>query len=132
VDGKVQDPVCRDATKEIRMTLHLPISTSIAALLLATNAWAQSASAPATGHGSGQMAQAMKSGMDAMAKMPMSGDPDKDFAMMMKLHHQQAVDMAKVEAEQGRSPELKAMARKMMSDQQKEIQQLDAWLKTHH
>lgn len=29
---------------------------------------------------------------------------------------------------QGKSPELKAMARKIMADQQKEIAQLDKWL----
>jgi uncharacterized protein (DUF305 family) len=58
-----------------------------------------------------------------------SGDIDKDFAMMMKMHHQQAVDMAKAEAEHGKSPELKAMARKIIKDQNKEIAQLDKWMK---
>lgn len=113
------------------MKLHLRLSMSAAALLLATGAWAQGASAPMGNHGSDQMAQSMKSGMDAMSKMPMSGDTDKDFATMMKMHHQQAVEMAKAEVQHGKSPELKAMANKMIKDQQKEIQQLDAWLKKH-
>ena len=43
--------------------------------------------------GSADMKQPMMTGMDRMQKMPMSGDTDKDFAMMMKIHHQQAVDM---------------------------------------
>ena len=34
----------------------------------------------------------MSMGMDGMQEMPMSGDTDKDFAMMMKVHHQQAVN----------------------------------------
>jgi uncharacterized protein (DUF305 family) len=37
--------------------------------------------------------------------------------------------MAQVEVELGKSPELKAMARKIIKDQQQEIQQPDAWLK---
>ena len=32
-----------------------------------------------------------------MQKMNMSGDTDKDFAMMMKIYHQGAVDMAEME-----------------------------------
>jgi uncharacterized protein (DUF305 family) len=47
------------------------------------------------------------------------------------MHHQQALDMAKIEIQHGKSPELKAMASKMMKDQKREIQQLDAWLKKH-
>ncbi|TAK78028.1 MAG: DUF305 domain-containing protein [Aquabacterium sp.] len=106
----------------------------MAALLWVTGAWAQGASAPMgsqVSHGADQMNQTMKSGMDAMTKMPMSGDTDKDFATMMKMHHQQALDMAKIEIQHGKSPELKAMASKMMKDQKREIQQLDAWLKKH-
>ena len=32
-----------------------------------------------------------------MQAMKRTGDTDKDFAMMMKLHHQQALDMARAE-----------------------------------
>lgn len=113
------------------MKLHARLTLSLAALALAGSAVAEGASSPIAGHGSEQMSQAMKSGMDAMSQMPMSGDTDKDFAAMMKMHHQQAVDMAKAEVEHGKAHELKAMAQKMIKDQQKEIQQLDAWLKKH-
>ena len=41
--------------------------------------------------GSADMKRPMMTGMDSMQKMPMSGDTDKDFAIMMKIHHQQAV-----------------------------------------
>lgn len=51
--------------------------------------------------------------------------------MMMRVHRQQAVDMAKVQVEHGKSSELKAMARKIITDQQKEIARLDAWLGKH-
>lgn len=73
----------------------------------------------------------MMNGMESMKNMPMSGDLDKDFAMMMKMHHEQAIAMAKIEAEHGKTAELKAMAQKTIKDQTKEIQQLDAWLKKH-
>jgi uncharacterized protein (DUF305 family) len=63
-----------------------------------------------------------------MQNMPRSGDTDKDFAMMMRMHHQQGVDMAKIELEQGKSPEMKAMAKRIISAQQKEILRFDQWL----
>lgn len=83
------------------------------------------------GGGSDEMMKSMKSGMDGMQKMQISGDTDKDFAMLMKMHHQQALEMAKLEIAHGESPELKAMARKIIKDQTKEIAQLDAWMKKH-
>jgi uncharacterized protein (DUF305 family) len=78
--------------------------------------------------GSPDMKQSMKAGMDGMQQMQMSGDTDKDFAMMMKMHHQQALDMAQMELAHGKSPELKAMASKIISGQKKEIAQFDRWL----
>ena len=77
------------------------------------------------------MQNTMMSGMEKMKQMKMSGDTDKDFAMMMKMHHQQALEMAKPEIDHGKSPELKAMARKIVKDQTKEIAQFDAWMKKH-
>jgi uncharacterized protein (DUF305 family) len=74
------------------------------------------------------MHKSMMSGMDSMGQMKMSGDTDKDFAMMMKMHHQQGIEMAKIEAEHGKSPEMKALAKKIMAEQKKEIAQLDKFL----
>lgn len=48
------------------------------------------------------MKQSMKMGMDKMQSMPMSGDTDKDFASMMKMHHQQGVEMAQMEIANGK------------------------------
>lgn len=76
------------------------------------------------------MHKSMMSGMDAMNKMPMSGNTDKDFAMMMKVHHQQALDMAAVELASGKSPEMKKMAKNIITAQKKEIAQFDKWLAT--
>lgn len=78
--------------------------------------------------GSEDMKQSMKAGMDSMQNMEMSGDMDKDFAMMMKIHHQGALDMAKMELAHGKSPAMKAMARKIITAQKKEIAEFDRWL----
>lgn len=58
------------------------------------------------------------------APMPMSGDVDKDFATMMTMHHQMAIEMADVLLASGSNAELKAMAAKMKTAQQDEIKQL--------
>lgn len=63
--------------------------------------------------------------------MQPTGDTDMDFAMMMKMHHEQALEMAKVEIAHGKSGELKAMARKIIAAQQREIGQLDKWMAAH-
>ena len=112
----------------------------------AVTAQPQSASSPAAGgshhatmasgtsmssKGSQEMHSRMQSGMAQMQQMKPTGDTDRDFAMMMKMHHQQALDMVRPQIEHGKSAELKAMARKIVKDQTKEIAQLDAWLKKH-
>lgn len=58
----------------------------------------------------------------------MSGDPDHDFAMMMIPHHQAAIDMAKVELQYGKDPELKKMAEDIIESQQTEIATMKEWL----
>ena len=78
--------------------------------------------------GSADMKRPMMTGMDSMQKMPMSGDTDKDFAMMMKIHHQQAVDMVQMELAHGKSPAMKAMAKQIIAAQKKEIAKFDQWL----
>jgi uncharacterized protein (DUF305 family) len=85
------------------------------------------------GHGmAGQaMMDANQTMMTAMQGMQPSGDPDRDFAMMMIPHHQGAIDMAKVELEHGMDPELKAMAEKIIADQEREIAELKNWLSKH-
>ncbi len=83
------------------------------------------------GMGSGRMHGSMMKMMKDMESMKMSGDTDKDFAMMMKMHHQGAIDMAEIELKNGKDEKLQKMAKKVIEAQQKEIKELDAWLAKH-
>ncbi len=78
--------------------------------------------------GSQQLHQKMKTGMESMQAMKPMGNGDKDFAMMMKMHHQQALDMAEIELRNGKSQEMRDMAQMIITAQKKEIAQFDKWL----
>ena len=71
----------------------------------------------------------MKASMDGMMQnMPKTvANPDMNFNMLMTVHHQSAVDMAKAELAHGKDTKLKEMAQMMVDAQEKEIQQLKAW-----
>ncbi len=75
-----------------------------------------------------ELSQTMKAMMDKMNNMQMTGNADKDFAMMMVPHHEGAVKMAEDELSHGKQFELKKMAQKMIKDQNKEIADFKAWL----
>ncbi|RYY48901.1 MAG: DUF305 domain-containing protein [Chitinophagaceae bacterium] len=74
------------------------------------------------------MHDAMNNSMQQMHSMKPSGDPDYDFAMMMKHHHQGAIDMAKVEVAGGADAQLKQIAQKMIDDQQKDNTLFDQYI----
>ena len=69
--------------------------------------------------------------MQDMHSMTMTEDPDHDFAMMMKAHHQGAIDMANIEISQGKNEQLKEAARKMVTDAQKDMEELNSFLNSH-
>ncbi|MDI1268059.1 MAG: DUF305 domain-containing protein [Polaromonas sp.] len=75
------------------------------------------ASAPM--QGSMDMKAMMKDNNDKMAAMKMTGNADADFAMMMRMHHQGAIDMAEAHLRSGKDPEMLRMAKKIISDQKK-------------
>ena len=84
-----------------------------------------------SGMGSGRMHGSMMKMMKDMESMKMSGDTDKDFAMMMKIHHQGAIDMAQAELKNGKDQKLHKMAKEIIEAQQKEIKEFDQWLAKH-
>lgn len=77
------------------------------------------------------MMQSMSSSMDNMKNMKMTGDFDHDFASMMMVHHQGAIDMAQMEISKGSNAEMKSMAEKMVKAQQAEITQFNNMLKDY-
>lgn len=81
--------------------------------------------------GSMKMHMSMQGNQNMMNDMQMSGDTDRDFAMMMRAHHQAGIDMAKIEADSGKDPEMVKEAKKIIASQQKDIEKFDAWLKKH-
>lgn len=54
----------------------------------------------------------------------MSSDIDSDFAQMMIEHHKQAIELSKMEVENGTNPDLQAMAKKIIEDNEKQITKL--------
>ena len=65
---------------------------------------------------------------EKMASMPTSGNPDVDFAAMMRIHHIGALDMANVELRDGKNAQMRSMAKSIIAAQKKEIAQFDKFL----
>jgi len=62
---------------------------------------------------------------------PMTGNADRDFVAGMIPHHQGAVDMAKVELQYGKDPEMRRLATNIVSSQEKQVSQMEAWQAKH-
>lgn len=130
----------------MNMTNHLkfPAAGRIAVVALAGALMlplvnAQTASKPATmqssmaanstmAAGDMDMKAMMKDMSDKMASMQMSGNADVDFAKMMRIHHQGAIDMAKAELRDGKDLQMHKMAKGIIAAQEKEIAQFDKFL----
>lgn len=72
--------------------------------------------------------------MEKLAKVAdvqmITGDIDNDFARMMMVHHQGAIDDASGYLHHGSNAQLKTMAEKMIKAQTSEIGELAEWLNT--
>jgi len=82
-------------------------------------------------HDNNEMMSIMHAMNDKMDAMQMSGDADQDFANMMILHHQGAIDMANKELEKGNDQTIKAMAQQIVAKQTSEKAGLTTWLQSH-
>ena len=65
----------------------------------------------------------------AMGGIERSGNGDVDFVRLMLPHHQAAVDMARTQLLYGKDPQMRALAQKILRDQQSEMAQMQGWLK---
>jgi uncharacterized protein (DUF305 family) len=67
--------------------------------------------------------------MKTMGAAPYTGNPDVDFRTHMIPHHQGAIAMAQVALKYASDVETKRMAQKIIDDQEKEVADMQAWLK---
>src|SRR5829696_1555485 len=74
---------------------------------------------PGMDHGSGGMASGML--------MENGKYSDKAFIDAMVPHHQGAIEMAQVAYQKSKIPEIKELAKNIVSDQQAEIEQMKQW-----
>lgn len=79
-----------------------------------------------------QMHQGMMRGMQQMQGMQLTGDADKDFVRMMRMHHMQGIEMARIELQKGDDAEARQMAQKIIEQQAKEIAEFDRWLQRNN
>ncbi len=77
-----------------------------------------------------QMENMIKGGKAADVQL-ITGDIDNDFATLMIVHHQGAIDNASAYLHHGNNTQLKTMATNIVAAQVKEIDELADWLKAN-
>jgi uncharacterized protein (DUF305 family) len=66
--------------------------------------------------------------MHAAMTQPDDPDPGRNFAEKMSAHHKGAVEMAEIALREVQDPEMRALAQKIISDQNRELAQMKAYL----
>lgn len=74
-----------------------------------------------------QMDNMMKGGKTADVQL-ITGDIDNDFATLMMVHHQSAIDNASAYLHHGNNAQIKTMATNIVNSQTMEIEELGNWL----
>lgn len=107
-----------DVLKKMAQNM-LDAQTSEREMLLQHAAELKDAAQPSTA--SNEMHMVMMQPMDSMK---VTGNVDKDFAILMAAHHEMAIKMADIEMKSGSNDHIKSMAKKMKEDQTKEREKL--------
>lgn len=79
----------------------------------------------------GELSENMNDMKSKMSGMEMTGNTDKDFAMMMVAHHEGAIKISKDELSHGMNTRLKEMAQKGIRDQTQEISEFKSWMSSN-
>ena len=82
----------------------------------------------AQAHDDNEMMAVMHAMMERMQTVSPTKDPDIDFARMMVMHHEGAIDMGNLELEKGNNQEMRTMAQDIITAQQQEIEQFQSIL----
>ena len=101
-------------------------------VIIALTAPAAAAVAQNAQHGSDSTKEFKAADMNMMKNMnaaPYTGNPDVDFRTHMIPHHEGAIAMAKIALKYANDAETKRMAQKIIDDQEKEVADMQAWLK---
>lgn len=128
----VQQKAKRPEVKQLAIDIIRAQTAEIAQLREWRRAWFPNAPQPAAGDGS--MA-GMPHGRMPHGNMPMGGgspgampsDPDLAFIEMMIPHHQDAVAMSREILKTTKRPEIQALARNIIRDQEREIAMMEGW-----
>lgn len=77
--------------------------------------------------------QASMQAMDReMMPAMQANNPDVAFAQGMLAHHKGAVKMAQIQLKYGHNEQMRKLARKIIREQQDQINVLQEWLQHHH
>ncbi|MEV4275589.1 DUF305 domain-containing protein [Actinoplanes xinjiangensis] len=116
--------------KELAATIEAAQSPEIATMAAWLSAWGRSPAPAGDGHGTGHESMpGMMSAADMTRLAESTGKAfDTLFLTMMIAHHEGAVTMAEEQIANGANPEAKALAAKIVTDQQAEIATMKALL----
>ena len=78
-----------------------------------------------------QLRGATEGTLEQLQQEQLNGDADHDFAHILILHHQDAIEMANVELQHGKNQQVKEIAQKIVDNNKKQIAELQTWTQSN-